>query len=1093
MSNLGQAALGIVGGIIGFYVGGPAGAAYGFQLGLAVGTVVSPTQLPGTYGPKLTDNRTTTSQIGAPVIEVFGRDAVPGTVMWLGKLQEHSTTTSQGGKGGPEQNVTTYSYTQPIALGLARGPMSGILRIWENGKLVYDRRPQQDGETVEAFANRTALSDDYEYGGYVGEVLGVVFEPSGGFTLYLGTEDQMPDPTIELKEGVGNVPAFRGLMYIVFHDRKLREDQALRHPNFKFEIFDEGSITCEEIEFLSVQYLPPWDPVAVLDIRNQVIGDYIYSVPGIASPPTFPSLEAAKAALLALRPGMQDQIAWSDGPSGAGSANVERYPFEPGQDRESQMSVCFWYPTHTYTSINAVPFSAVCDGTHGTATGQWGIYTPLTPIRSSVLVTPTLISGPDNIFQCSPFIGEYYDVRVRITRIAQPPPDPCLIYPPAPLPGYCIIDGYYVQCGPWTDVTGIDSYFCMSNLSVSDNLITSHPVNPVIRFDSPENTEAFWLAAYADAVAAGRMPPGLVYGDDYPDFSTATYQRVARRCSITTGLISIADIVRRICNRCGLNDIDIDVSDLQDRYVNGYQLGRIMDGRSAIAPLRSVGFFDAVESGGVLKFPVRGKPSVRTLTEQDIGAYEFGSDCPPIVTTKQTQDVELPRQLFVQYRDPERDYETAEQPSPTRLITEAVNDVYVDVAVAISATQAAQCAEVLWADLWASRWSHAIAFDSAQYELEPTDCFVIPIDGRNERVRMISVDDSLVILRRPQLVRDDDGNYVSEAIAEAPQVPPQTITVYALTELFLLDIPPLRATDNDVGVYAAVRPQVSGATFSGAQLFVSFDAGTTFGASSSAIGVATTGTLDAPFAAGETTVWDDVTEIFLTLESGTLESHTDEEVFAGANVLAVGDNVRFEIVQFANAELIAPDQWKLSRLLRGRRGTEHNMGTNLADDLVVLMTGSGITRVSIANGYLGVPVVFKAVTLGTSYATGVDQTLTSTGEALRPFSPVSLTGERDTSGNLTITWIRRDRLGEELPDGSAIAMSDPPETYSIDILDGNSPASILRTLTSNTESVEYSAAEQSDDFGSPIPDEITFTVYQVSAVRGRGTGTTATI
>ena len=53
------------------------------------------------------------------------------------------------------------------------------------------------------------------------------------FELYLGTEDQLPDPTIESYEGVGTAtcPAYRGLAYIVFHDFQL-EKYGNRIPNF---------------------------------------------------------------------------------------------------------------------------------------------------------------------------------------------------------------------------------------------------------------------------------------------------------------------------------------------------------------------------------------------------------------------------------------------------------------------------------------------------------------------------------------------------------------------------------------------------------------------------------------------------------------------------------------------------------------------------------------------------------------------------------------------------------------------------------------------------------------------------------------------
>lgn len=216
MANAGQAILTVVGTIVGAYFGYPQ---LGFVLGSLVGQAVFPTQLPGVSGPRLNDTRTTSAQLGGPVAELFGTDVVPGTVIWLGDVQEVTNTETQGGKGGPEQDVTTFTYYQPIALGLCRG-LVDLVRVWENGKLVYDIRPQQEGETAGEYATRASQSATY----------------SNTYFFYTGTEDQGPDPTIEQFKGFGNVPGFRGLAYIVFYNRQLLDEQGLRHPNFKFEV-----------------------------------------------------------------------------------------------------------------------------------------------------------------------------------------------------------------------------------------------------------------------------------------------------------------------------------------------------------------------------------------------------------------------------------------------------------------------------------------------------------------------------------------------------------------------------------------------------------------------------------------------------------------------------------------------------------------------------------------------------------------------------------------------------------------------------------------------------------------------------------------
>ena len=79
--------------------------------------------------------------------------------------------------------------------------------------------------------------------------------------------------------------------------------------------------------------------------------------------------------------------------------------------------------------------------------------------------------------------------------------------------------------------------------------------------------------------------------------------------------------------------------------------------------------------------------------------------------------------------------------------------------------------------------------------------------------------------------------------------------------------------------------------------------------------------------------------------SGSLASADDISVFAGANALAVqnadGD---WEIVQFANATLTAPGQWTLTRLLRGRRGSEGAMRSPVAAGARVVVLNDSLSQ-----------------------------------------------------------------------------------------------------------------------------------------------------
>jgi len=58
--------------------------------------------------------------------------------------------------------------------------------------------------------------------------------------LYLGGNGQLPDATMESYLGAGNVPAYRGLAYIVLTNFDL--GQTGRIPMFSFEVLREGGL-----------------------------------------------------------------------------------------------------------------------------------------------------------------------------------------------------------------------------------------------------------------------------------------------------------------------------------------------------------------------------------------------------------------------------------------------------------------------------------------------------------------------------------------------------------------------------------------------------------------------------------------------------------------------------------------------------------------------------------------------------------------------------------------------------------------------------------------------------------------------------------
>ena len=557
--------------------------------------------------------------------------------------------------------------------------------------------------------------------------------------------------------------------------------------------------------------------------------------------------------------------------------------------------------------------------------------------------------------------------------------------------------------------------------------------------------------------------------------------------------ISLADVVTRICRRAGLTDID--VTDLEEVYIEGYVLSRVMSAREALDPLRMAGFFDIVESGSVLKFVTRGKPLVRRIEPQSLGARSEGSDDAQNVKTKMSQDAELPRQIRLHYRDVGKEYQDGEQLSPVRLNTSAVNDIDIELSIALTGTQAAQIAEVLWADAWNNRWSHTFSLGAeTACDLDPADCIEVPVDGEYQRMLILTIEADIPCVYKIEATRDDDGVYESSAVAL--DVGYDSVLVsYAGTNLVFLDLPPLRPVDTGAGYYVAAAG-ITSALYGGTSIFRSVDNGATYELTQSVAGEATIGTVNAvPAPPPGTTydVFDTSTVIRVTIpEDHELSSIPDSMIDSGANTIAFGADGRWEVAQFTNAAQVNSTQWDLSRLLRGRRGTEHVWGTSQAGDTFVLLSGAGITRLPLDNIFIGEARQFRAVTIGLSYADGLNYEFTGNGEALRPFSPTGVEVEVQTNGDWLITWTRRDRFGQEFVDGGTPPMSEASESYEIDIVTLGSPTVVLRTLTSSEASVTYTSAQQLDD-DVISGTQILVNVYQMSAVVGRGTvGSVAT-
>jgi hypothetical protein len=969
---------------------------------------------------------------------------------------------------------------------------------------VYDIRPQQGADTAtgtiaetdEQFAQRLTASANYAL----------------TFTLYLGSETQEPDPTIESVEGIGQVQPFLGLSYIVYQNRLLETSQGWRHPNFQFEVFENGTGDCVTKTLTGQETLFPFNYPATSKVRsiedtplnplNLTTYSWQAAGAGFNIPATFDTPDAALA-YGTTQNGGHDYI---KPPTGWGFSNDWGQPMasdpdwvNPDSDNTSLDYAVF------FNSIAWVgePVYEVWDEDAGLETldeflvrhgAGPGVYIWWNGLFLSTIIRHSGHGCYDSSATFHP------DDTLSVIRSPAAPAPPCLGLPDAPIDGYCVgDDGAFIQKTDWVKqtVTGAPFFNALSQFQFAGGgglTVTQLPLGPVVVPTDPNyDLESFWVAAYNAAVAAGTMPPGKVFNVHYPVQQLFAWTLDSVVCQSQGSEVKVSEIIRSVCSRAGVANID--VTDMELISVNGYPVSSMSSAASILDPLKSVAFFDAVESGITIRFQSRGKDIVATLTDDDIGAYDAanaGDTVPPRIQVVRALDSDLPRRIRYHYNSVQRDYQPGEQDSPFRPTSIAVNDQDVSIPIAMGDTQALQASEIIWADAWNGRTTISIAIDQEWSALEGGDAIAIPVDGFTERVRIIKDQNSGGVLRKLTCVTDDARSYISAAIAAPSTFQPPKLMLLCPTLMFLMDLPALQDADATAGFYTAIsRVWTAGNAFKGTQIYKSVDGGSTYTAQYAQVTESAYGNIQSAVTSSEPFTWDNATIIIVVVPDDSLsfESVSDEAVLAGANAAAMGADGRWEIIQFATATKTAAKTWHLSRLLRGRRGTEHVIGSSASNDLFVMLVSGALARVALNTSEIGNLDDYKSVSIGASFATGTVEPFTSRAIALLPFSPVDIEAAYQTDGDIVISWTRRDKLGRTLMSGVDMPLSEATLAFQVEILDitPDSPDVVIRTIDVTDAQAIYTAAEISADFGSSAPTSLRVAIYQMSAIVGRGT------
>jgi hypothetical protein len=1026
----------------------PAGyAAVGWTVGQVVGQLLFPGKLPDQQGPRVGDLRAQQSQYGAAIPILYGTTRVAGNVIWSTDLIETATTQRSGGKGGPSQTQTTYSYRVSMAILLGEGPLLGVRRIWADGKLIYNAG---DAATPSTVAASYALAQ--------------------GITFYPGSELQEPDPTMEAYLGVGNVPAYRGRAYLVLQDLQLA-DYGNRRPNITAEVIAAGS-TGDQTRSTTL-------PAASF-IRGFEYGSGVFVAVGFSTSYAFLSGDSVNWRIGFTFPGgfsplvlgygngefitmgssttgyfSSDGVSWTAFTC-PGVANKNKLRFNGSQWLLVAQGTDAFISTdgRNWTSVSMPPvgsvnwFDARWNGSAWIAIAQ---ATSIAAISSaggqSWTATALPASGTWTAVESNGSTAIAVSTNVGSARST----DNGQTWSAVTIPGSN--NGVAWTGSEW--------------VVVGDGNVNSHLRS--------EDDGVTWTPSGLPAVTKNHRFPLYRDGIVYTVGTSATPESHAILFDLISGTApALSAIVSDISQRAGLTAGDIDVTALTDT-VDGYAIGQQMSARSAIEPLQRAFFFDAVESGAKVVFRKRGSASVVTIAADELAAHAAGDTLPDDLSMTRQQEPELPASVSVVYIDRDADYQQNTQQAQ-RGTTLSTQQTGAELAIVMTADRARAIAETLLYDAWTQRQRFTFQTSRLYAAVEPADVVTVTRNGTTHTLRIQQKTESRSGVIQWGAVSEEAAVYTQTATGGAGPQQSSDVDGTSVTRLFTLDIPLLRDADNGLSFYTAASGV--GGAWRGSVLYRSSDSGATYDEAGALVTPATAGYASTALAAAANPhMFDEANTVTVELYGGTLSSAPELTVLNGANFILIGS----EILQFKTATLVGTNRYTLSGLLRGRRGTEWAMSTHVAGERVVLLTADSL---GIQTGTLNAAVLFKPVSIGRTVQETSAQAFTYTGVNLEAFSPVELGGGRN-SGDLTITWRRRSRLGVDLP-----LFYDPPlgeTTQSFEVEIWNSTFTVLRrTITGiTTLSTTYTGAQQITDAGS-LQDPVYVRVFQMSATVGRG-------
>ncbi|MEP5760621.1 MAG: glycoside hydrolase/phage tail family protein [Litoreibacter sp.] len=491
-----------------------------------------------------------------------------------------------------------------------------------------------------------------------------------------------------------------------------------------------------------------------------------------------------------------------------------------------------------------------------------------------------------------------------------------------------------------------------------------------------------------------------------------------------TGSQPLSEVVATICEASGLYSYD--VSNLHG-VVRGYVMSDVQTARAALQPLMVTYGFDAVERGGVVVFRNR-QWADETELDRDMYVVVDGDDA--VIEHVRAPEAEVVGQVRIGYVEAEGEFtaRVAEARLPDDNTPVSSQN---DVPLALNPAEAQSITERWLSESRVSRDTVRLTIPPSCCDVGAGDILRLPDTGGTEsfwRIDRVEAREGRAI----EAVRMERELYTpSRGVEELSQA--RSFVVPVPMDVQFLDLPLLVGNEDPYAPYVATSASpwpgaaaVYGATEDSDYVLNSvLERNATQGATLNELSYAPNG------------LWDRGEGLDVKIGSGALSSVPQSAVLNGANVCAIGDGSigNWEILQFSQAELIAPYTYRLSIRLRGQAGTDGVVPNIWPSGSRFILLDDAPTQISFDPSRRGLERHYRVGPAAKPFTDAVYRHLKLTVESvgLRPYAPTHLR-VLDMNGDLHVNWVRRTRIDGDSWAAFEVPIGEDSEQYLLQVM-----------------------------------------------------------